>query len=145
MNAYVVNLKNRAVSTYSNFEFNSATEGYAAGHDGLYALGANDDNGQVITARFRTPRAAWGELRRKLVDCLFVAMLGGQQTTVTVRTREAQHTYSAAVRPNGVTKIAIGRGIRDNYLSFELSVASRDEVRIDALEILDKASARRRT
>ena len=59
-----INLKNRAVTQFMPYEFNSFCNfrgrQLAAGPDGLFSLGAEDDDGTPIEAWIETVLSAWG-------------------------------------------------------------------------------------
>ena len=60
-----INLKNRAVTQFMPYEFNSFCNfkgrQLAAGPDGLFSLGGDTDNEIEITAFIETVLSAWGE------------------------------------------------------------------------------------
>ena len=131
--AWVMNANTRAVSSYSNFPFNSFAmfggQWLAAGPGGVYVMGGDTDSGSPVLPRLRTGLVNFGN-----EDKLFRvdrAYIGGtiqgdvllKVIATTLEGRSAEYIYR--LRPDQRDELRrhgtdIGRGFRSVYWTFEL-------------------------
>lgn len=142
----VVNLQAVAVSTYEiGVAVREASGKYAAGPDGLYAIGGNEDGSRLIIGILKTGRLLWGDVRRKLIDAVFVGANNCENGELTVSTHTGEYTYAVRRLSSCILKFLVGRGIRDSYLSIKIRLQGRERFSVDKIEVRSKASELRRT
>lgn len=143
MNAIVMNTLTGAVTDYT-WPATCVTADYAASATALYRHGGDTDAGVQIDASITTGRKAWGSSLRKFVAYLYFSMTGQGSGTASVIGPAATYAYTFPVRANGVSRAAVGRGIRENYLAFGFSNVAGADFRIDSIEPVSAESTTRR-
>lgn len=144
MTTIVLNTMTGAVSEY-DWVFQSITPTHAGDVSGLFALGGDTDAGIEIQARISTGLRVWGETLKRQLAAVFLAMQGEGQCTLTVQSLTNEWSYDFPIRPSGISRSPVGRGIRENYLGFVLENLGGAAFRIDRIEIMDPTSTNRRT
>lgn len=130
--AWVMTPESKAIRSYSNFPFNSfimlGTQFLAASATGIYQMGADTDAGTPITARVRSGLLNFGTSKLKRIDRAYL----GYMSTGTLCLRvvataidgtKTQYTYQMVPQASNVPvegRVAVGRGVRSVYWSFEL-------------------------
>lgn len=131
--AWVMTTETKAMRSYSNFPFNSyATLGgqlYGACATGIYAMGADTDAGTPIQATVRTGAMNLGSAKLKRIDRAYLGasaagnLLLRVQATTTDNTLIEQTYRMTPAQPGipGEHRVAVGRGFRSVYWTFELA------------------------
>lgn len=126
MTAIVMNTRTAAVTEYgSSFAFVGITPTHAANATGLFTLGGETDEGVDIEAPFRGPYI--GSDSVVSVGDVYVGIqgdTGAAQGQVRVlaggksAARGTEWQYPLYAQSSGVSRAKVGRGIRENSLSF---------------------------
>lgn len=145
--AWATNLEgNMPVSQYQNYGFNSFAEVggeyFAASDDGLYRLGADQDDGQPIDAAVGSMMLDLGTSRQKRVQAAYIGYTASGRIVLKVRSEddgevvedwfEAQQQTAAAPRNQ---MVRVGRGLRSRYWQFELVNVQGADFELDSLEM----------
>jgi hypothetical protein len=156
-----LNGASRAVTEYTNFDFNSLASFngtlYGAGAAGLYRLQGADDAGTPIDAYLRTAmqRLAGGKSVRQAEAYIGFRANGELQLKVIVSTRDTDtattyvkkgYVYDLEPAPRGSMqpgRFKIGRGLKTVYGAYELRNVAGSDFALDVLEIHPLALDRR--
>ena len=138
----VMNVKNRAITEYINYCFNSfcCFNGVYLGacKDGIFPLSGDDDNGTDIDAHIKTATADVGKGQpKKLRDAWIVARKGLMTFTV-IADEGNEFTYNADVENSKLheERVKIGRGIKGRGFSFILANVDGSDFDIDSIAVL---------
>lgn len=140
----ILNTLTGAVSEYSDQGFQSITPTHAGSAAGLFEFGGDTDNGQPIVAVVRLPATLREDTLKKHISAIYVSVQGGGSMEVGVFGAAQRWTYQMPVRPSGQSRCTVGRGIRENYLGFQLSNPAGQAFVLDRVEVLEAASTTRR-
>lgn len=153
--AMALNTTNKAISEYTNFDFNSLATfngvAYGAGAAGLYRLDGADDAGVDIDAFVRTAmhRVAGGREMTPADAYLGLRTDGNMQLKVVVNNRAGQrvgYVFDMIRAPTGAAqpgRFKLGKGLKSVYMAFELSNSEGSDFAADVLEIRPLMSYRR--
>jgi len=153
--AYVVNLVTGAVTTYSNFGFNSfakvGNKYLAAASDGIYLLDGNDDSGAQIDASVVLPMTDLATelvpqdvLKRVPTVYLGVASSGVLVLKVTANGGTNYYSLTSATTSGAQTgRILLGKGVAARYWDFELTNVSGADFVLESITFHPVALARR--
>ena len=144
MTTIVLNTLTSAVTEY-DWAFQSITPTHAGDASGLYELGGDTDAGLEIDARIDTGQRMWGESLKRSISAVFVAARGVGQCALTVHGQAAAWRYQFPIRPSGVSRSPVGKGIRENYIGFALENTDGAAFSLDRIEVLDVTSTSRRS
>lgn len=140
-----LNTLSGAVSEYTNHDFQSITPSHAGSATGLYAFGAETDDGLPIQSRLRLPVALRESTLKQQIAMVYLSMQGQGEAQFTVFGSAAKEwTYGFALRDSGQTRCLVGKGIRENYLGFGLSNPNGQAFTLDRVEVLSVKSKTRR-
>jgi hypothetical protein len=123
---WVVNTESSASTTYEGFGFNSfgklRGKYYGARADGLYLLGGDTDNGEPIQASMAFGKKDFGTTAQKAISAAYLglASTGTIWLKVIVDGKEYLYRTTRADAELTTQRIKTGRGLKANYLSFEL-------------------------
>ena len=142
-----MNVRNAAVTEYSNYAFNSfARDGqrfYAASEDGLYELHGDDDDGASIEARIASGFQQFTGSNLGSFAAAYIAMRGSGQVIFRLETADGrQYDYEVQVRDSETTKVRLGKGLRTRYLAFEL-ITTGEDFDLDDVEFIPLGAQRR--
>lgn len=149
--AVAMHTETMAVTTYSNYPFNSfaAFNGIylAAGDAGLFALTGATDDGTFIDAAMRVGITDFGDSHLKRVPRMYIGYRTDGDLILRVITDEA-HTRDYPLRSTGVTGIhgahvKIGKGVNARYWQFEIRNTNGADFELNAIEAKPILSARR--
>lgn len=143
MTSIVVNTLTGAVSEY-DWTFQSITPTHAGDAMGLFLLGGNTDNGNLIVGRIQTGKLSWGGSLKKYLGKLFFGLKGDGVFRAHVSGENDDYTYNFAAAYKGVSRAQPGRGIYESYLSFGFSNHLGQDFELDNLEALESNSTIRR-
>lgn len=129
-----------AVTTYSNFKFNTATNlngNYLFGNpNGLYLYGGHKDDGENITSTAVTSSMDFGSSNLKQVPYSYLGVSTDGEIYFKVRfDGKGEVLYKLNKRTNNLQtlKVEFGKGLIGRYFQFEL-VSSADELIIESIE-----------
>lgn len=146
---WVVNTSTKAVSTYTNYPFNSfAVVGhtaFGASDEGLFELSGDSDNGEQINAAIRTVLTNLGTGRKKRVPDVYLGYTssgGLVMKVVTTDKSDGERTedwYKLTEQPAGTMRegrIKPGKGLSSVYWAFEMVNIDGADFEIDKIDLL---------
>jgi len=142
------------ISEYNNFQFDSLTEYkgvlYGTSDAGLYAMGADTDAGQRITAEIASLMLDFGTSRQKRIRSAYLGYTSENEMVLKVRSVDNGQLYEHWYKACPVTAIApregrihVGQGLRSRYWQFELTNVDGGDFEIDQLEMYPLVLTRR--
>lgn len=153
--AYVVNTNTGAVSTYTNYNFNSFAKlngrYFGATDAGIYELTGADDDGTDIdasivlpTTDFPTDQVAADVLKRLPTVYLGVNTLGGMMLKVTANGADNFYTLSGTTTTSLHTgRMLLGKGVAARYWDFELTNVDGADFTLESITFYPVALTRR--
>jgi len=140
LTAWVMNARNRAVTEYTNYEFNSFAQMgdryIGVSESGLYELLGDDDDGTSIAARIKSGYMQFGGTRLSRLSAAYIAARGDNSFVLKIITGDGvTYTYAATTRSMRSSKVHMGKGQRARYFAFELTSTGPD-FDIDTLEFV---------
>lgn len=150
--AWALNLRNKALTEYTNFDFNSfaIVDGkvLAASDDGLFILDASDLDGAVeIDALGRTGISDLGDSYTKRVPRIYYSGLLTDDMLYSAITREqGKHTYRLSQQGRvGLQQrpLQVGNGLKSRYWQFEFQNENGGDLSVHSLLIKDAGTRRR--
>ena len=138
----VMNVKNRAVTEYSNYAFNSLCcfngKYYGATKEGIFRLSGDDDNGTAIDAHIKTATADVGKGQPKKLRDAWIFARKGLMTFTVIADEDNEFTYNADVENSKIheERVKIGRGIKGRGFSFILANVDGSDFDIDSISVL---------
>ena len=149
----VLNLATQAPYFYEQFDFTGfARQGgrqFAVGPDGLYELGGDNDDGQVINAHLTTGLSDLGSPLLKTVDAAYVGYTADQALTLTATVGQADGErtidYALAETAEALTqaRVKLGKGVKARYWQFALANQAGGDFTLETLEVLPVVLGRR--
>lgn len=146
---WVVNTQTRASSRYENYGFESFAliDGryYGCRSDGIYALDGETDAGQPVQAMVSFGKQDFGTSALKRVTNIYVGTSSGGKLFVKVLVEGEEYLYQArdGAEELQVQRFDLGRGLRANYLEFELYNADGDDFDLTSVEFAAVPLSRR--
>jgi hypothetical protein len=146
---WVVNADTTASTRYENYAFNSfgKIDGvyYGAKTDGIYRLDGDDDTGDPVQAMVSFGKQTFGTSAQKSVSNCYIGMSSGGKMFLKVLYEGKDYIYSARTSSDDmkVQRFDLGKGIKANYLEFELYNADGDDFELDTVEFLVAELSRR--
>ncbi|EER61553.1 hypothetical protein AcdelDRAFT_0888 [Acidovorax delafieldii 2AN] len=146
--AWVVNTASSATTRYGSYGFNSfaafSGKHFGAKPDGVYLLEGATDAGQAITSGVSLGQHDFGTQALKHISAVHVGVSSQGSMFLKVGDGTSSYTYRARrVDPHmKVQRFDIGRGLRTNYFTFELTNES-DAFELDSVRFEVLASQRR--
>lgn len=146
---WVMNLRTGASSRYESYPFESTANiggrYFAAGAEGLYELGGDDDDGAPIEAVIDFGLKSFGSNQLKRLEQIYLTVASDGPMFVRVTAEGASYTYTMrdfneAMQTQRVTP---GKGMRANYFGFEVGNIDGADFELSAVEVLVAESARR--
>lgn len=147
--SWVVNTQTRASSRYENYAFNSFAliDGryYGCRSDGIYELDGDTDAGQPVQAMVSFGKQDFGTSVLKRVTNLYVGTSSGGKLFVKVLAEGEEYLYQArdGSEELQVQRFDLGRGLRANYLEFELYNTDGDDFELASVEFVAVPLSRR--
>ena len=148
----VMNLSNQAISTYSNYPFNSLAKFngryLAAGEDGIYELGGDSDSGVQILSKIKTGPMDFGEkFVKHLRDAWLTYRSDGHLELVLYVDEDENNPVSRSTEIASdeihEERIKVPRGLRGRYYTIELKNMSGSDFDIDKLSLLTESIRRK--
>lgn len=147
--AWVINTQTRASTRYENYGFNSfaliAGRYYGCRSDGIYELDGETDAGQPVQAMVSFGKQDFGTSALKRVTNLYVGTSSGGKLFVKVLAEGEEYLYQArdGSEELQVQRFDLGRGLRANYLEFELYNTDGDDFELASVEFVAVPLSRR--
>jgi hypothetical protein len=144
---YSLNAATKAVTTYTNYPFNSMAvfngEVHGASDEGLYKLGGATDAGDQIVWKLRTGMSNYGTGRNKGLDAAYLGYTATGRIAlkciiVAPTGEKIVYWYELTPRPAATPtpgRITMGRGLRSVYWGFELTNVDAGDIELDVLEL----------
>ena len=144
---WVMNTEGRKpISEYKNFNFNAIAKVggtyYATGDSGLYALGGDTDEGELIEASLTTMMLDFGSPVQKRVHAAYLGYTSDGRMVLKVRAEDQghviEHWYEAVAMVGDAAQtqmVRLGRGLRSRYWQFELVNADGADFEVQMLEV----------
>lgn len=139
-----INLKNRAATQFLDYDFNAFCNHkgrqLATGPDGLFVLGADDDDGTAIAAWIETVLSAWGMLQNKRPRFGFLYYQADGSMTVSVLNGKLETMGSKTVAPNDVAlpetkQFSWPRTTAGRYWKFKIGNVAGADFSIEGLDV----------
>lgn len=145
----IVNTLNGAVTGYSAPAFASITAKHFAGECGLHRAGGDvdtDSEGEaLVMTHLQLPATLRESTLKQAIEMVYLSMRGEGVAQFAVRGAGGQRwAYEFPLRTSDVTRCPVGRGIRENYMGFELSTPKGQAFTLDRIEVLTVKSKNRR-
>ena len=147
---FVMNTKTKGISEYTNYNFNSMSEGLAANSTGIYALTGDDDAGTNIDALIKTGLMDFGSNYEKQVPYAYIGLSKSGEmvlkTIVDYRGKRKEYQYTVTPRVIEATdtiRVPMGKGVKSRYWQFELSNENGSDFELDSLELIPLVLKRR--
>lgn len=152
LRTWVLNMRKKGLTEYSNFAFNSYAEYrgtvLAAGATGIVKLsGANTDAGTSIDAQVRTGAESFDTSYNKRVPRIYVGYsTDGAMHFSTITSQDGKRTY--LLPHNGITKIQqrrvpVGRGPKSPYWQYECTNVAGSDFLLEHVQVYPEKSSRR--
>lgn len=142
-NTYSFNPEGFAISTYSNYHFNSIAEYdgkyILANTTGLYEFGGTTDNLSEIIAKLKTSAIDFGTSSKKQVKKMYLGITNDSSIVLKVTT-DGEGTFYYELDSSTVgldtQAIKIGKGLVGRYWQFELITKDNSSLELDEMEFL---------
>lgn len=142
--AFAVTLLNKALTTFSNYPFNSFAyfNGVYLGcsKTGIYQLGGTDDAGTDISAYAETgfiDLEKGGALKR-LRHAILGYTSSGNLTLSVITDNAVAYGYDVEMRDSNAyegTRVKIGKGLKDRYIAVKLANANGASFKLDTMRL----------
>ena len=139
---WCMNSENFAVSTYSNYDFNSLIEAdgqyYGAKTDGIYLLEGLKDETDYITATIRTGKLDFETSNLKNVNQAYIGFTGTGDIVLKVIVDQDIETWYNLTSTKGsihTDRVSLAKGPQGRYWQFELVTQDHTEFELDTLEL----------
>lgn len=138
--AYSINLKNGALTEYTNFPFNHLVrfQGETVAFTGAdaYLLGADDDDGTAIDSVFELPPADFDTSKMKRMPYIYVGVKTDERLKVSAIADE-QVTVASRTNTIGRTRRAkMARGIKGRHWAARVENTGGEHFAVDSVEYL---------
>jgi hypothetical protein len=139
----VLNTKNMALTNYISYAYNSLYEfngkHFGAKSSGIYELSGTTDNGSSISWKIKTGKLDMRENEKhspkKMYAVLSYRPSGDLTFTVIGEDEEYEYDVESYEQVDGLSRVKLGRGIRDKYLQFELKNKNGEYIFLDKMKI----------
>lgn len=137
---WVLNTETSASTRYEDFDFNSFAKidghYYGCRSDGIYELDGDTDAGQPVQAMVSFGKQDFGTTALKRVSNIYIGTSSGGKLFVKVLVEGEEYLYQArdGAEELQVQRFDLGRGLRANYLEFELYNADGDDFELASVE-----------
>ncbi|MBT8449654.1 MAG: hypothetical protein KJO69_08185 [Gammaproteobacteria bacterium] len=140
---WVMNPENYAISTYTNYAFNSATSVFntvlLANATGVYEMGGATDAGSYINAKIKTAAMTFGSTSQKQIPEVLLGVNNSGKVILTVAVDGQWTTTYELQKPSanlGTQQIKIGKGLHGRYWQFELITKENSTFDLDTFEFM---------
>jgi len=139
---YAINLENKAVTTYSDWDFTSASRKYGTKADGIYQI----DTADVVSATVSFGKHDFGSEMRKTMPAVYLGAKSGAALNMRIKTPEGMdYTYQARSFSTDLQlhRVDPGKGLRANWFDLELTNTAGGDFTLATLSFLPKETTRR--
>lgn len=146
---WVLNAETSASTRYEGFDFSSFAKidgrYYGCRSDGVYELDGDTDSDAPIQAMVSFGKQDFGTSALKRVSNIYVGTSSGGKLFVKVLVEGEEYLYQArdGAEELQVQRFDLGRGLRANYLEFELYNADGDDFELASVEFAAVPLSRR--
>lgn len=146
---FVLNTENEAISTYTNYDFNSIYGNLAANDIGIYELSGNTDNGATIESVIRTGLMDFGESRHKQIPYAYLGLTNDGDVMLKSITdnygirNERWYKLVPSRDATDTTRVKLGKGVKARYWQFELMNINGADFDIESIELYPLVLKRR--
>jgi hypothetical protein len=138
--AWCINAETNGSTRYENFDFNSFTKigdsYYGCKADGIYKLDGDTDADAPIQAMVSFGKQDFGTTMLKRVTNIYLGASSTGKLFVKVLAEGEEYLYEARDSSEHIQsqRVDLGRGLRANYLEFELYNADGDDFELASVE-----------
>ena len=146
---WVVNDESGASSTYENYAFNSfgkfQGKYFGAKADGVYLLEGATDKGAPIRSMISLGKQDFGTTAQKTVPNCYIGLSSSGNVFLKVIANGTSYIYKTARSDSYLReqRVALGKGLRANYLTFELYNEAGADFELASVEFEVAALSRR--
>lgn len=145
---YATNIATGAVTRYSGFGFNSfcrlGTELWATRPDGLYKIGGDTDNGQLLSYLIDFAADDQGSPRTKRLESIFFGIATDGRTYARLKDDFGrEHNYRLIQRDSSEARINTAKGASSRFWQLRLEGEEASYAEIDNIEWVAATGARR--
>lgn len=138
--AYAVNVKNAALTQYTNFPFNHLVRlnGETLGFTdtGAFLLGAADDDGTPIDAAFELPPADFQTSKLKRMPYIYLGTTSGEYLRVSAVADEKVTVASKTATIGRTRRAKMSRGVKARFWAGRIENTGGADFAVDSLEYL---------
>lgn len=146
---WVLNAESGGSTRYENYPFNSFAQiggaYYGAREDGIYRLDGETDNGLPVQAMVSLGKQDFGTTALKRLESCYLGASSTGKIFLKVIVEGAEYTYAARSSDDAlkVQRVDVGRGLRANWLEFEIYNADGDDFELASVEFAAVPLSRR--
>ncbi len=146
---WVMNTETGGFTRYEGFNFNSYAKigdsYYGCAEDGIYQLDGDTDNGEPIRAMVSFGKQNFGTSALKRITNAYIGVSGQGRMFLKVLAEGQEYTYAARSYDENlqVQRIDTGKGLRVNWLEFELYNADGEDFELASVEFAAVPLSRR--
>lgn len=148
--AWAVNYDTQAASRYEQFDFNSmgAFQGayFGVKASGIYQLDGSDDAGTPVASMVSFGKQTFGSSMKKRMTNAYIGVSSSGTMYLKIIADTVEYIYQSRRDGDGfmtTTRFDIGKGIRANYLEFELYNGTGADFELESVEFLAVPTDRR--
>lgn len=146
---WVVNADTHASTRYEQYGFNSFAQigdaYYGAKRDGIYLLDGDDDNGEPVQAMVSLGSHDFEVSALKRVENCYLGVSSSGRMFLRVVADEREYLYAARSASENMRmhRVDVGKGLRANFLEFEIYNADGDDFELGSVEFVVVPLSRR--
>lgn len=146
---FVLNTENEAISTYTNYNFNSISNGLGATDTGIYDLVGATDSGDDINASVKTGLMDFGSNQHKQIPYAYIGLTKDGnavlKTIVNAYGTKKERWYNMTLGRNATdtVRVKLGRGVKSRYWQFELMNVAGSDLDVESFDLLPLTLKRR--
>lgn len=139
MTTWTVNAETGATSTYENFALTGfgmwGKRQLAIGPQGIYELGQDDDDGEVIEASVSFGNQGYGSNRIKVVQHIYLGVASAKPMRANVTVDGKSYTYDARSMNEllKTQRIDLGRGLRGTHPLITLMNSAGSDFELESM------------
>jgi hypothetical protein len=138
--AYAVNIKNAALTEYTNFPFNHLArvngQTIAFTDTGAYLLGAGDDDGSPIDALFELPPSDFQTSLLKRMPYIYLGTDSGEYLRISAVADERVTVASKTATIGRNRRAKMARGVKARFWAGRVENTGGEDFSVDSLEYL---------
>jgi len=147
---FTINSHTKGVSEYTNYNFNSMSDGLGATNNGIYNLTGSNDNAVNIDALIKTGIDQFGTNQQKQVPYAYIGLnKSGQmvlKTIVGYKGDRKERWYTLTPRVIDATtnvRVKMGKGVKSRYWQFELINKEGSTFELNSIKLMPLTLKRR--